>query len=257
MCSETLFYELMTASPESQVRCFSKLPSRPGSFVLLPNVGTLLRAEMESQSPCGSLDRHVIEGTYIFNSKLSAGTYKAEGEVLETLQSWRNQVDQDAKGFLERCQSVHEFFPELNGIEFRDFPAAIAAARTRVAMDLDVVRAIYESFLREDFPPNAPSPAEISPDWAWFRWVQCQLLAALRIFERYQCKVPTSPTAGVLERAEHSMHDIEYVILGALVGTIASNDKEIIEDFRIANPGGKLVTTHCGMLRVTFENHTG
>ena len=63
------------------------------------------------------------------------------------------------------------------------------------------------------------------------------------MFERYQCKVPTNPTSGVLERAEHSMHDIEYVILGSLAGAIASNDDEVIEDFRLACPNGKLVTT--------------
>jgi hypothetical protein len=47
----------------------------------------------------------------------------------------------------------------------------------------------------------------------------------------------------VLERAEHSVHDVAYVILGSLAGAIASNDDEVIEDFRVLSPGGRLITT--------------
>lgn len=243
LCSETLFYELMTTRPESQVRCFSKLPSRAGSFSLLPNVGALLRAEMETRSPCGPLGQHVMEGTYIFHPNLRAGTYVPTDEILTTLESWKRQVAQDAKTFLDLCQSVHQFFPELVGIEFRDFSAAVAAARSRVGSSSEVVRAVYATFSREDLPPKAPLPADINPEWAWFRRIQCQLLAALRMFERYQCRVPTDPTPAVLERAEHSMHDMEYVILASLAGAIASNDAEVIDDFRLVSPGGTLVTT--------------
>jgi hypothetical protein len=198
---------------------------------------------MDSRTPCGPLVRHIIEGDYIFHPNLRTGTYIPDGDVLKTLQSWQQQVTKDANTFLELCQSVHQFFPELIGIEFRDLPAAVAATRTRVAEDPEVVRAVYATFLREDLPPNAPLPSEIGLEWAWFRQIQCQLLAALRIFERYQCNVPKNPTPGVIERAEHSMHDMEYVVLGALVGAIASNDAEIIADFRLAGPNGTLVTT--------------
>jgi len=243
LCSETLFYELMTTSPSSQIRCFSKFPEEAGAFALLPNVGELLRVEMESRSPCGSIHQHVIPGSYIFNAQLRAGTYVPPGNVLATMSTWRAQVQADVKAFLERCQSVHQFFPELVGIEFRDFPAAVADAKDRISNGPDTVRAVYASFDREALPAKAPQPDEIDPSWAWYRWVQCQLFAALRLFERYQCKIPVDPSPGVLERAEHSMHDLEYVLLGALVGSIASNDEEVVEDFRLANPAGTVITT--------------
>jgi len=63
------------------------------------------------------------------------------------------------------------------------------------------------------------------------------------MFERYQCQAPTKPTAKVIERAEHSMHDLEYVLVGALAGSLASNDDEVIEDFRLVRPDGKLITS--------------
>jgi hypothetical protein len=39
LCTESLFFGLMTIKPESQDRCFAKLPDRPHSLVLIPNVG--------------------------------------------------------------------------------------------------------------------------------------------------------------------------------------------------------------------------
>lgn len=243
LCSETLFYELITTNLRSQVRCFSKFPEEAGSFALLPNVGTLLRFEMEQKAPCGPIENHILSGTYNFNEKLRQGTYQPSPEVQKTIDEWKIQVHGDAKSFLERCQSVHQFFPELIGIEFRDFPAAVAAAKARVSTSADEVRRVFSSFERESLPPGAPLAEELDETWAWYRWVQCQVFAALRMFERYQCHVPAEPTTKVIERAEHSMHDLEYVLIGALAGGLASNDDEVIEDFRLARLEGRLVTS--------------
>lgn len=244
LCSESLFFELMTTDSKSQVRCFSKLPHRSNSFALIPNVGTLLRFEMENHKPCIPLFDRRIEGAYVFNAKLRDGTYVPQGDVLETLNAWRAQVAADTQSFLQRCQIVHLYFPELIGIEFRDFPAAVTAARAAVATDVQMVREIYTSLLNDGLPPNAPDPTVLNEQWAWFRWLQCQLLAALRIFQRYQCRIPDPPSAGVLLKAEHSMHDVDYVVLGSLAGAIATNDKEVEEDFRLVRPDGLVVSLH-------------
>ena len=243
MCSETLFFELMTTREQSQVRCFSKFPAEPGSFVLLPDLPPLLRAEMEAGGPCRDISDYIIPGTYIFNSKLALGTYEAPPEVAETLRQWRANVEKDAHSFLQRCQSVHQFFPELIGMEFRDFPGAVATARRRIATDPELTRTIFATFDRSDLPEKAPAASQLTPQWAWFRWVQCQIVAALRIFERYQCNVPNPPTQGVLTRAEHSMHDTQYVILASLAGAIASNDEEILQDIHLLAPEVEVIST--------------
>lgn len=243
MCSETLFFELMTTRDTSQVRCFAKLPQEPGAIALLPDLPPLLRSEMETRSPCRDVGHYVVPGTYVFNAKLAEGTYVPPPEVAETLHDWRRNVEAEALAFLERCQSVHKFFPELIGIEFREFPAAVAAARIRVASDPELTRAVFATFERSDLPTEAPTPEEITPSWAWFRWVQCQLMAALRVFERYQCNVPLKPSRAILTRAEHSLHDTQYVVLATLAGAIASNDREIIEDVRLVAPNVKIIST--------------
>ncbi|MBY0409069.1 MAG: hypothetical protein K2Q97_02835 [Burkholderiaceae bacterium] len=92
MCSETLFFELMTTRSESQIRCFSKIPTKPGLIALLPDLPPLLRAEMQAGVACREIGEYVIPGTYVFNEKLASGTYGLPAEVVETLSQWREHV---------------------------------------------------------------------------------------------------------------------------------------------------------------------
>ena len=239
--TETLFFEAMTTSAVSKARCFSKLPDRTNPVFLLPRSGTLLAVECETQRQCDLLTEHRVKDSFVFNAGLRDGTYTPPAEVEQTLVSWRAAVDVDTRSFLDRCQSVHEFFPELIGIEFRDFPAAVAEARRRVAQDAEFVRRTYRSVTAEGAPANAPAPTAIGPEWFFFRWFQAQLLATLRLFQRYQCRIPDPPSEQVLLRAEHSMHDADYVALAALAGAVATLDKEVAEDFSLLRPDGAVL----------------
>lgn len=235
--TETLFYEVMTTTAESRLRCFSKLPDKTNPIFLLPRSGNLMAFEFQNQRACGSLTNHRVQHSFVFNAGLRSGTYEPPSLVEQTLASWRTEVDADTRSFLDRCQSVHEFFPELIGIEFRDFSAAVKRARSRVAVDVELVTRIYGSFIGHGAPANAPAPSAIGPEWFVFRWLQSQLLAALRLFMRYQCRIPNPPSPAVLLKAEHSMHDADYVALGAHAGVIATLDGEVAEDFKLLRPG--------------------
>ena len=239
--SESLFFELMTTSEKSQKRCFSKLPEGANPVKLIPNVGKLLRYEIENQCSCTPLLKHVIVNDFQFNEGLRQGTYVAQGDVLKSLTEWKDQVKSDTEDFLVRCSIVHDFFPELNGIEYKHFATAIENARVKVATDHVFVKEIYGSFLDENAPPNAPVSELLGPDWAFFRWVQCQLLSALRIFGKYQGKIDLPASNGVFTRAEHTMHDIYYTILASLSGSLATGDQEIIDDFCLVCPEGVLI----------------
>lgn len=238
---EELFYELITTRPESQKRCFSKLPDRVNPVLLVPSIGTLLRAEMEHQAACTPIEAHRGTEDYEFNRKLREGTYVPEGDVLRNLEEWKASIADDTKGFIQRWAVVHHFFPELNGIDWKDFPATIQSAREKVATDDDFVRTVYASFLDEDAPKDSPRPEAISREWVFFRWVQCQVLASLRLFGRYQGRVPESQGQAFVERIEHSMLDSYYLIYGSLVGRIATLDDEVREDFVLLQPNGVLV----------------
>lgn len=241
LVSDELFFELMTTCPKSQQRCFSKLPEKNNPISLIPNVGTLLRYEMEHQRPCIPVARHRISDTFQFNSKLRDGSFVLEGQVRNDLEAWKKTVADDTHRFIERWSVVYQFFPELNGIEWNEFPVAIEEARRKAATNGDFIRAIYDSFLDDDAPKDAPRAEDISPEWAFFRWVQCQILSSLRLFGRYQGRIPDSQGTVFIEKAEHTMLDSYHVIHGSLVGAMATLDNEIREDLHLALPSAVLV----------------
>lgn len=241
LVSDELFFELITTRKKSQQRCFSKLPDRPNPVLLIPDVRTLLHIELEHQAECTSLVRQKMQDSFIFNKKLRDASYVPEGEILLAIKEWKGHVAEETNRFIEQCRVVCHFFPELNGIEWKNFPEAIQAARHKTARDEDFIRYIYASLLDNDAPVNAPKPEVISPAWAYFRWVQCQVLCGLRLFGRYQGRLPDDMNEGFMERFEHSMLDSYHLIHGSLVGAIATGDKEIQEDFQLLLPEGILL----------------
>ncbi|MCC6302595.1 MAG: hypothetical protein IT489_07330 [Gammaproteobacteria bacterium] len=236
LVSDELFFELITTRPESQQRCFSKLPDKTNPVYLIPNVGSLLRFEIEQEIACTPVVDHRLNDAFQFSNKLRDGSFIPDGQMLQYLEEWKSTIGDDTRGFIERWSIVHQFFPEINGIEWKEFPNAIKEARQRTATDVDFIRGIYASFLDEDAPRNAPRPDRITPEWAFFRWVQCQILCSLRLFGRYQGKVPDSQGGVFLEKAEHSMLDSYHVIHGSLVGAMATLDEEIREDLLLLRP---------------------
>jgi hypothetical protein len=108
--------------------------------------------------------------------------------------------------------------PELKTVDAADMLGAVASARQKITGSVTFVRSVYASLCAEQAPANAPSPDLLDPSWALFRWVQCQLLAAVRIFTRYDGSVPRDAGTGFWTRAEHSMLDVYYVVLGSLAG---------------------------------------
>lgn len=240
---EPLFYELMTTDqPIRQSRAFNKFPREAGAFTLIPNMGTFLRHEFEQQKAIEPLASCAIEGKHIFNEALRDGSYVPTEQIRADILNWQTEVNHATDTFLQMCETVHHFFPELNGIESKDFPAAIAMARRSVATDSPRVRAIYEEIRGWDAPDTKIDSAILNERWATFRFFQCHLLAALRIFGRYTGDLPKTPKFRL--HVEHCIHDLEYVLVASLVGAIATNDREVEEDFRMLRPDGVVVRPH-------------
>lgn len=234
LVSDELFFELITTRPGSQQRCFSKLPDKENPVSFIPNVGSLMRFEFENQISCAPLTRHKLRFSFRFNEKLRDGSYVFDKKNFHDCEEWKWKVAKDTREFIYRWEKVHHFFPELTASKPKDRPRAINAARQKIANDEDFVRRIYASFLQEGTPANSPKPGLISPDWVFFRWVQCQVLCSLRLFGRYQGKAPSPQGPIFLENIEHSMLDCYHLIHGSLVGAMATKDEGNTRGFAFA-----------------------
>jgi hypothetical protein len=231
---QELFFEMMTTRSKSQRRCFSKLPDRDSPVALIPPVGALVEFERHTHQPCAPLSRHRVDGRpYVFNRRLRDGTFVPSVDDARNLAAWQAQVEADTKAFMTTCLSVSDVFPHLARLGQPELAAAVEATRQRIATDLRLVRTIYGA----GAPSDAPPADRIEPHWAVFRMFQCRLLAAVRMFGRYQGAIPQGAGAKFWRDAEHCMHDIYYVVLGALAEGLATLDNEPRDDFLLVCPG--------------------
>ncbi len=230
---QELFFEMMTTRPKSQRRCFAKLPDRNAPLALLPPVGVLIDFERRHHEACGPLSRHRFDRRqYAFNCRLRDGSLVLSQEDSATFAEWQTRVDAETRAFVSSCLGIADVFPDLAQARGTGLHAAIAAARHTTATDVEFVRHVYGA----GAPPDAPRPDRIDPRWAAFRYYQCRILAALRIFARYQGVPPNQAGPEFWRRAEHSMLDTYYLVLGCLAGRLATRDVEIREDFLLVCP---------------------
>ncbi|SRR6266571_5411395 len=225
---QELFFEMVTTSPASRRRCFAKLPDRDTPVALIPPVGVLVEFERQHHEACVPLSRHRVDGhPYAFNRRLRDGAFVPSTEDSAHLAAWQNQVDADTRAFMDTCLRVSDVFPGLTGLRHADLLAAVETARKTIVTDSDLIRRIYGAGV----PSDAPPPDRIDPRWAVFRFFQCRMLSALRMFARYQGAMPRPVGSEFWRRAEHSMLDTYYLIAGCLAGGLATLDGEIQEAF--------------------------
>lgn len=173
---------------------------------------------------------------------MRTGPFQFTGEQLETRQNYEKLVDQDTRSFFELAMDVHVFFPFLSGIPYSEFPEAVQKAKRQVASNNEKVREIHEKLLEHNAPSNAVDPDTLDPNWAYFRWIQVRVIYSLSLLLKYQGRLPKHPSKKFWRGIEHDMIDAEYIMLGGLAGSMASNDNALIENYQLICPIGLLFT---------------
>lgn len=202
-------------------------------MALIPPLGVLVDFERQHQEACVPLSRHRVDGhPYAFNRRLRDGTFVPSAEDSIHLRAWQSQVDTDSRTFMDLCLRISDVFPDLKGLRHAELPAALERARETIATGFNFVRSIYGA----GAPSDAPPPDRIDPRWAVFRWFQCRMLSALRMFAKYQGAMPQQVGSAFWTRAEHSVLDLYCLILGSLAAGLATLHNEIKKDFLLLCP---------------------
>ncbi|MBW2739316.1 MAG: hypothetical protein JRE64_10825 [Deltaproteobacteria bacterium] len=231
LMTDVLFHELVTTRKKSRQYCFNKFPSKTNPVELIPNIGTLLRYELETHKQCTPFDRR-IKAVFKFNDKLRDGTFEFTDKQDKFREKRDSEAKSDAKTFFELATLVPGFFSQLNKLAVKNFPDAVEEAKQQIASDTEKVREIYRSFLDYDAPPNPVDAELINVNWAYFRWIQVRIFYSLNLLLKYHGQLPENPSQKFWRRIEHDLLDSEYVILGALTGALASNEKPMITNFK-------------------------
>ncbi len=232
--SESLLYELLTTESNERAQCFSKIPDTENPLLLIPNVGPLLRWEIEHNQPCRHLDAVAIKGRYIFNKGLRNHDFDLGEEQEKALRDWQYSIAEGIQGFKERSAVVSVWFPELRGYTPGASTDPIDAAKTQISSDSSLVRELYADIRH----PTWPEPDCLTEDWVLYRWVQVQVLAALDYVRRYG-----DGNAEMIAKAiENEYLDLGYCITAIIAGALASRDPGMIERFTRVKPDGMVIT---------------
>lgn len=232
---ETLFLELLTTTePKFRAACFRKFPPGENPVELIENVGSLLRYETETKAPASPILTRRLPIRFVFNDKMGAGTFSFSSEQHSDLKEWEAQIEEDG-GRLKDCSAVIDgWFPTLSDYKPGQPTDEIDRLRRIVASDADFVRIIYAQIRHESFP----EPDSLTPEWAFFRWVQVQLLTALEYIRRY------GPRWTDIQSKEipQDVADSHYVLAASLAGGFATCEKKLQTTFHLLRPDGLLLT---------------
>lgn len=231
--TETLFYELLSTEEIIRDRCFAKLPASDNPVVLIPCLGPLIRCEIEKQKTASPILDHRLALSFRFNPRLSSRTFQHSAHEKATLEQWRRDVEGKVSRFHQVATGVSSWCPSLKAVSGEALRIACKDLKKQACADAEIVRMVYRDIRPEGFPPAS----FLDPSWALFRWVQVNLLFALDYLGRYGfAELESLP-----QRVEHDIHDIEYVIFGALCGALATRDDDITDNFLLSHSDGKLL----------------
>jgi hypothetical protein len=229
-----LFFEHLTTEDPIGQRSFAKLPNTTNPVALVEHVGLLLRFEKNRKRPALPLYERRRMITYRFNEKLGLGTFTPTRDQQAGIARWKEEVAQEVENFRARVAQTHTFFPEIAQATNRERPAVIKKYQDVLARDPKAVRFLYTRIR----PRYSPKPAKITERWAWFRWLQLHLIAALDHIQRYG----VGSTLDNARDLDNEVIDLQYRVMAALTGAFATRDHRNIDAFRLVQPHGVLVS---------------
>lgn len=229
---EILFYELLTTTPKKRATCFCKLPDIENPVILIPNVGTLLRYEVENQIPCKPVTKVAInisdEFRINFNRDLRNKNYTLSIKEAKKVKRWNEKITNDVEEFRQSSAIAHHWFPSLEKYKPGQDATIIEDAESHIANDKELIKRIYNEIRQSHFPISDM----INSQWTLFRWLQINLLAAVDYIRRFG----PNNTSAKIESIENDFHDIQYCITGVQVGALASLDGRVKKFLRKCVP---------------------
>lgn len=234
LMSESLFYELLTTEPEVRANCFKKIPQIDNPLTLVPNVGTILRFEIQNKSPCLNIKEVSTNIRYQFNKRLVSPDFKFTPQQEKSISEWKKVIRSRIDDFKKKSAVVIGWFPRIKGFKAGSDPEPIEQAKSLICKDHNVVKKTYEQIKYHTFP----NTEIINERWALFRWIQVHILAALEYVRKYG----DGNSEAISKKIENEFLDLDYCITALLVGALASRDISMIERFKHINPKGIVIS---------------
>jgi hypothetical protein len=221
--TEVLMYEHFRKRDAKRIANLFKLHSIEDSLFILPGIGEMFRVETSALKPAPRVLRAKLI-KFIVKEGPSGEVFELDGAALRSTKERTAELEKRRRKMIGIWRMLGSM-PELKNARPEEMRERVDELSLRIRDDRDDMRGFYEN--------HFPAPELLDEDWAFFRWIQVQLLAGLDFFASYGLE--KNPNQ---EKLSHEQLDLDYLISALLVGGLACREKRFIERFRFLRPDG-------------------
>lgn len=237
--TEALLYELLS-NPADRRSCFLKFPPGENPVDIVMHCGHYLSKEIGTRKPAPRPSNRIHRRRFKFHDALLRDDYLLPLDAEAALEEQHQELSRDVASLRVRACEMNTFFPDLASPNSGKRQAARAAAEKAVG-ERGSLRDFYASLRAPKGARKSPPVRIITDEWAIYRWLQIDMLFCIDLYFRFGPALiePLSPTAE--EQLEHDVLDAQYLLVGVLEGSFATNEKKLRRWFRTILPHGNLI----------------
>lgn len=228
--SEIFFFEHLRKHDRWRTANLFKLRSIESSAALLPGISEMFREEAKTNGPaCAIMRARPIE--LEAQRGPSGEFFELDGPSLDSIERQTRDLRKKVSDLTDVWQTLRAI-PELKQASHKEAPEVVERLAFKIRDDLEELRTSYANIRH----PNLPSSTIIDKHWAYFRWIQVQLLAGLDFIKKFGADAKPNE-----ENMLHELIDLDYLISALLVGGLACRETRIIERFQFLRSDGVIL----------------
>lgn len=207
--------EIFTSQDAIFKRCFEKLLKFKQCIDIIEHLGTLFKIEIERQIPASPISSYFLRGE--LNSNFNFNFNK---DQINHVKDFNYDIEiLCAKDFEKVVLEIRNNFPQLKIDDIKN---------------PEIICKIYDRLRTNELPPTE----KINEQWAIFRRLQVDLIAAIEYLQSFRNGSFNIST----KNKEHNQVDFRICVFALLAKGLAAKDKLIIRYFRYICPEGYLFT---------------
>ena len=242
---DAFFREIAITTREKREKCLPKIRvlHSKQNMQVLPYIGELLEKEMQTLNPAG-LPSDNITKNLALQSFLEYDFANFEKEQQNVIWQPKGEINQDVEDLINTANQLQLAFPKVIQKSLEHRKEACQELRKKFSSDCDFllnflsdfVLAAENSLYRNLSLADLARRGTVDSEWTIFRWIQVRLIYCVDLAEKYGQLNMSDITPGMRKIFQNDISDMEYVIMGILQKSLATNDKDMMEIYRTLQP---------------------
>ena len=247
---DAFFQEIAVTTREKREKCLSKIRvlHSEQNILVLPYIGVLLKTEMQTLNPAG-IPSDNIKRNIDLQSFLDSDFDNLDKEQLNAMERTRADIRKDVDHLINTALQLQRTYPKTIQKSHKYRKETCQELREKFSNDsafllnflANFVLAGENSSYRNLSLADLARSGTVGSKWTIFRWIQVRLIYCVDLLEEHgQLKI-SKITPRMREKFQNHISDMEYVIMGILQNSLATNDRHMMKIFRRLQPNGMVI----------------